>query len=286
METVVTVGEVRERVQRARAAGRRITFVPTMGALHAGHASLIVAATTDPKAFAVVSIFVNPIQFGPQEDLARYPRTFAADQELCEAHGAALIFHPSVETMYPRPTRTTVEIQGLGDHLCGATRPGHFRGVCTVVAKLLHIVQPDELWLGAKDAQQARILRAMCEDLDEPVAVKIASTVREADGLALSSRNRYLTSAERSVAPRIYATLLQVQQQFLNGTRSVAVLESMIHEQFREIPGVRIDYATIVDEATLQPILEIDRTAICAVAVHLGATRLIDNLVLEVPPSR
>src|SRR5215213_4767478 len=190
-----TIADVRAAVTAARAAGKRVGFVPTMGALHAGHASLIRASRAETD-FTVVSIFVNPTQFGPAEDFSRYPRTLSADRELCGQVGTDLIFAPTPEEMYPSDARTVVEVTGLQDALCGQSRPGHFRGVATVVLKLFHIVQPDVAFFGQKDAQQALIIRRMAIDLNLPLAVRVQPTVREADGLAMSSRNRYLDPAQ------------------------------------------------------------------------------------------
>ena len=276
---VERIESVRQEVARARQAQRRIGFVPTMGALHAGHAALIQRARKE-CGYVVVSIFVNPTQFGPQEDFARYPRTLAADQKLCAEEGADLIFAPSVEEIYPPPYRTFVEVTELDQVLCGASRPKHFRGVCTVVLKLLHIVQPDVVYFGEKDYQQARIIRQMIRDLNIPVHMEVVPTVREADGLACSSRNSYLTAAQRQVAPRIYQVLLELRQRVQEGEREVARLQTQLQEALSAIPEARVDYAHIVDADTLQPLEQLDRPAIAAVAVFLGTTRLIDNIRL------
>jgi pantoate--beta-alanine ligase len=276
---VHTIAEVRSAVAHARGLGFSIVFVPTMGALHEGHAALIRAAGT-ANAYVVVSVFVNPKQFGPNEDFAKYPRTLDADRAVCSAAGANLIFAASAEEMYPDGFVSFVDVTRLGDTLCGASRPGHFRGVCTVVLKLFNIVQPDTAYFGAKDYQQAAIIRRMVQDLDVPVAVKVQPTVREADGLALSSRNRYLSADERAAAPAIYQALLAVRDR-AKGERSVPALEAALGEALAAIPGARVDYARIVDAATLQPLESLDRPAVAAVAVFLGSTRLIDNLLLS-----
>jgi pantoate--beta-alanine ligase len=278
-EVVSEIAELRSRVNAARSRGHVIGFVPTMGALHEGHASLVRHAATLSD-FVVVSIFVNPTQFGPNEDLAKYPRTLDADKSLCEQAGANLIFFPSVETMYPAGAVTTVEVHELDRHLCGPRRPGHFRGVCTVVAKLFNLVQPDKAVFGAKDAQQARILIRMVRDLNFPIEMVIAPTVREADGLAMSSRNRYLSEAERDAAPAIYRALKNVRERALAGEVDVARLESGLQAELNAIPGRRIDYASIVDDQSLQPIARLDRPALAAVAVFVGTTRLIDNVTI------
>jgi pantoate--beta-alanine ligase len=274
------IESVRQEVAQARLAGRTIGFIPTMGALHAGHAALIQTARKE-CGYVVVSIFVNPTQFGPNEDYARYPRTIEADRRLCAEQGTDLIFAPSVEEMYPPPYRTFVEVTELDQVLCGASRPLHFRGVCTVVLKLLNIVQPDVVYFGEKDYQQARIIRQMIRDLDIPVRMHVIPTVREADGLAYSSRNSYLTASQRQVAPRIYQALLELRQRVQQGEREVVRLESALREALSAIPEARVDYARIVDADSLQPLEQIDRPALAAVAVFLGTTRLIDNIRLN-----
>jgi pantoate--beta-alanine ligase len=274
-----SIAEIRMIVADARGRGQRIGCVPTMGALHDGHASLIRRAKSLCD-FIVVTIFVNPTQFGPNEDFARYPRTLADDMTLSKAAGGDVIFAPAVGEMYPPDSNTYIDIHILGDHLCGSSRPGHFRGVCTVVLKLLNIVQPDVAVFGAKDGQQARIIRAMVRDLNVPVAIDIAPTVREPDGLAMSSRNRYLNSNERAQAPKIYQSLNELAMRAAAGETDVARLESALKSSLAAMPGAIIDYAIIVDEATLQPISRIDRPAMAAVAVRLGTTRLIDNITI------
>lgn len=277
---VTTVAAVRQEVASARARGVTVGFVPTMGALHEGHAALVRAARA-ASGFVVVSIFVNPTQFGPKEDFAKYPRTLEADQKLCGEAGADLIFAPDVEDMYPENSFTFVEVGKLGDHLCGASRPGHFRGVCTVVLKLFNIIGPDAAHFGSKDYQQARIITQMVRDLNVSVTVRVEPTVREADGLALSSRNRYLSAEQRGVAPRIYQALIATQVRARAGEIDVARLESALAAELAAIPGARVDYASVVDAETLQPLARLNRPAVAAVAVFLGTTRLIDNVVLR-----
>jgi pantoate--beta-alanine ligase len=276
---VTTIAEVRQTVAAARAQGKTVGFVPTMGALHEGHAALVRAAR-GASAFVVVSIFVNPTQFGPKEDFAKYPRTLEADQKLCGAAGASLIFAPSVEEMYPTNSFTFMDVTKLGDSLCGASRPGHFRGVCTVVLKLFNVVNPDAAHFGSKDYQQARIITQMVRDLNVPVSVRIEPTVREPDGLALSSRNRYLSATERAVAPKIYQALLAIRARAGAGEVDAARLESALHAELSAIPGARVDYARVVDAETLQSVARLDHPAVAAVAVFLGGTRLIDNVSL------
>jgi pantoate--beta-alanine ligase len=281
-QVIHTVQEVRSAVAAARRAGKTIGFVPTMGALHEGHAALVRAAKRSAD-YVIVSVFVNPTQFGPKEDFAKYPRTLEADQRLSSEAGADLIFAPSVEEMYPERSVTFVEVKELDAVLCGPTRPGHFRGVCTVVLKLFNMVRPDLAHFGAKDFQQARIIRQMVRDLNVPVEVRVEPTVRETDGLAMSSRNRYLSPEERALAPRIYRALEGVRSRAIAGEVDVARLESALNAELAAIPGARIDYANILDADTLRPLGRLDRPVVAAVAVFLGTTRLIDNIVI--PPS-
>ena len=276
---VTTIAQVQTAMDAVRSDGTTVGLVPTMGALHEGHAALIRAAGA-ASGFVVVSIFVNPTQFGPTEDFAKYPRTLETDQKVCAEAGADLIFAPAVEEMYPANSFTFVEVIKLGDHLCGASRPGHFRGVCTVVLKLFNIVRPDLAHFGAKDYQQARIITQMARDLNVPVGVRVEPTVREPDGLALSSRNRYLGAAERAAAPRIYQALQSARARARGGEIDVARLESALAAELSTVPGARVDYARVVDAETLQPLARLDRPAVAAVAVFLGNTRLIDNVLL------
>ena len=276
---VTTVNELRTAVSAARVAGKSVGLVPTMGALHAGHAALIRAAGRD-AGFVVVSIFVNPTQFGPAEDFGRYPRTINHDNAVCLAAGADLIFAPDAAEVYPPGFQSAVEVGDLQEQLEGPSRPGHFRGVCTVVLKLLNMVGPDLAVFGQKDAQQARIVRQMVADLNVPVRLQIEPTVREPDGLALSSRNRYLTPAERTAAPGIYHALEAVRGAASRGETDVPTLEAGLASSLRALPGSRLDYARIVDADTLTPMTTLDRPALVLVAVFLGATRLIDNLTL------
>ncbi len=275
-----TIASVRDAVAHARHAGKSIGFVPTMGALHAGHAELIRRAKAE-TGFVVVSIFVNPTQFGPNEDLARYPRTLEADRIVATEAGADLIFTPTVQEMYPPGALTFVEVPHLDAVLCGPRRPGHFRGVCTVVLKLFHIVQPNVAVFGQKDAQQSIILIKMVRDLDLPVRMVIAPTVREPDGLAMSSRNRYLNETERAMAPHISMALRMVHDRVQAGERDVAKLEASLLTALEAIPGARVDYANILDATMLAPMTTLDRPALAAVALFLGQTRLIDNVMLN-----
>ena len=274
-----TIAEVRAAVARARMDRHTIGLVPTMGALHSGHGELIRACKENAN-FVVVSVFVNPTQFGPNEDFARYPRTLDADRTLCKEAGGDLAFIPSVEEMYPSPHRTSVTMERLGNGLCGASRPGHFSGVCTVVLKLFNIVSPDVSLFGAKDYQQAAIVRQMVLDLNVPVEVRVIPTVRESDGLAMSSRNRYLSADNRNYAPAIYRALVSIRDRANAGERSVVLLEEGLGLELAAIPGARVDYARIVDASTLESMLQLDKPAVAAVAVELGYTRLIDNINL------
>jgi pantoate--beta-alanine ligase len=282
IETTHTVTDTRKAVAAARAAGATIGFAPTMGALHDGHASLIRVARHRCD-FVVVSIFVNPAQFGPKEDFSRYPRTQPEDLAICEREGAALVFAPDTAEIYPEGFRTYVEVHDLQDVLEGASRPGHFRGVATVALKLLNIVQPDRAYFGQKDAQQARIIQQMVRDLDVPVRVIVAPTVREPDGLALSSRNRYLEPAQRQEAVALSQALAAVRRRVAAGERDAVALRKVLTDRIAATPGAVLDYAEIVDADTLTPIEQLIRPALAVLAVRFGATRLIDNLPLSAP---
>lgn len=276
---VSSISELRAAVAEAKRDNLTVGFVPTMGALHEGHAALVRQARAE-CGFVVVSIFVNPTQFGPNEDFAKYPRTLDADRDICEQAGANLIFAPTVETMYPPGATTIVEVKKLVRYLCGPSRPGHFRGVCTVVAKLFNLVQPDVAFFGAKDGQQVQIVKRMVRDLDIPLTIRTCPTIREPDGLAMSSRNRYLKPDERNAAPGIYRALQRVRERALSGEIDVARLESALSADLTAIPNARLDYATIVDDETLQPVSRLTKPAMAAVAVFLGSTRLIDNVTI------
>jgi pantoate--beta-alanine ligase len=274
------VPTLRQAVADARRAGRTIGLVPTMGALHAGHRSLLEAARRE-TGFVVCSVFVNPIQFGPQEDLGRYPRTFEQDLQVCSEVGVDLVFAPSVEAMYPEGFRTYVEVAGFQDVLCGASRPGHFRGVATVVLKLFNQVQPDRAYFGRKDAQQARIIEQMVRDLDVPVRVCVEPTVREPDGLALSSRNRYLDPDQRARALVLSRALHEVQARIEAGERDANALRELLRRRLREAPGVELDYADIVNYQTLTPLTHLAGPVLIAGAIKVGTTRLIDNVFID-----
>lgn len=276
----VTVEAVRQAVAVARGRGKTIGLVPTMGALHTGHASLLRAARAETD-FVVASIFVNPAQFGPHEDLTRYPRPLEHDLEMCAAEGVQLAYVPEVATVYPPGFRTYVEVHGLQDVLEGASRPGHFRGVCTVVLKLFNIVQPDVAFFGQKDAQQARIIRQMVRDLDVPVRLRICPTVRAADGLALSSRNQYLAPEDRERAAVLSQALAEGRRRVERGERDAATLAAAVRRQIETTPGALVDYVAVVDADGLQPLERLHGDVLVALAVKFGTTRLIDNTLIE-----
>jgi len=250
-----------------------------MGYLHAGHQSLISRARREND-LVIVSVFVNPLQFGPQEDYSRYPRDLEHDCRLAASAGADIVFAPPVEEMYPHPIRTHVDVENLGDFLCGRSRPGHFRGVCTVVCKLFNIAQPDKAYFGQKDAQQLAIIRQMVADLNIPVAVVPVPIARDSDGLALSSRNVYLTPEERSQAPVLYRSLQQAKEMFAAGERDCSRIKAELTRSISAVPGTTIDYIEITDLHTLQPVAHINASVLVALAVWFSNTRLIDNIIL------
>lgn len=287
MQILQTIKETRQACAKARASTTKPTvlgLIPTMGALHEGHLSLIRTAKKQCE-IVVATIFVNPTQFGPNEDFSRYPRTFAADCALLEAEGVDILFAPSVEEMYPTSTsRTFIEVPGISDRLDGLSRPGHFRGVATVVAKLFHIVSPDRAYFGQKDAAQVAVLRAMVHDLNFPVEVIVCPTVRDSDGLALSSRNQYLSPEERTQALALSRSLATATAQANKGMHDAAQLKSAILQDLQSTPTLRIDYVEIVDPTTLEPIADLQAGALIAVAAWIGKTRLIDNALLPAAP--
>jgi pantoate--beta-alanine ligase len=273
---------VRDQVTAVRESGRTIGFVPTMGALHEGHMSLV-RLGLERISYMVVSIFVNPKQFGPREDYGRYPRDEALDAALLEEAGCDLLFVPSERDIYSPDDRTRISVGGLDEFLCGSSRPGHFNGVALVVAKLFNIVQPDVAYFGQKDAQQAVIIQRMAADLDFPVRIVVGPTVREEDGLAMSSRNAYLNAGERKRAVALYEALSEARKAIEEGERiPETVKRIMISGLSRS--ELAIDYAEVVDAATMRPIASIDGLVLIAVAARLGETRLIDNIVLRVSP--
>ena len=262
-----------------RRADKRLGFVPTMGALHEGHLSLVRAARASSDA-VVASIFVNPTQFGPNEDLAKYPRSFERDRELLQREGVKVLFAPSVEEMYPAGSVTWVTVEGLSDKLDGRSRPGHFRGVTTVVAKLFHVVEPGAAFFGQKDAAQVAIIRRMVRDLHLPVEIVTCPIAREPDGLAMSSRNAYLDPEQRKRALVLHRSLMRVQRLADSGEREVGKLLAAGHDEFAKDGSVRLDYFEIVDPDKLDPVEDISGAALAAVAAYVGSTRLIDNILL------
>lgn len=273
------LGELRAWRRAQREQGRRVGFVPTMGALHAGHLTLVDAARTASDA-VVVSIFVNPLQFGPAEDLARYPRNLARDRALARERGADLLFVPRETDMYPAGAETRIVPGETADRWEGVVRPGHFTGVLTVVAKLFHLVEPDVAFFGQKDIQQATLIRRMVADLDWPVRIEMVPTVRETDGLALSSRNVYLSPEERADAAVLSAGLRAAMHAFDRGERDAARLEAAVRELVAVREGVAVDYIAVVDPDHLRPVSEAAPGTIVAIAARVGATRLIDNVIL------
>jgi pantoate--beta-alanine ligase len=283
MQILQTIREIRQACATARATAAKpatLGLVPTMGALHEGHLSLIRAAKEQCN-IVVATIFVNPTQFGPNEDFSRYPRTFASDCALLEAEGVDILFAPTVEEIYPTGTsRTFIEVPGISDRLDGLSRPGHFRGVATVVAKLFNIVSPDYAYFGQKDAAQVAVLRAMVQDLNFPVNLIVCPTVRDADGLALSSRNQYLSPEERTQALALSRSLVTATTQATKGLHNAAQLKSAISQDLQSTPALKIDYVEIVDPTTLEPIADLQTGALIAIAAWIGKTRLIDNALI------
>jgi pantoate--beta-alanine ligase len=277
------VAECRAWLKKARAKGQSVGFVPTMGALHRGHVSLMEQSAGENDV-TVASIFVNPTQFGPAEDLSRYPRPFEADVAMCKKAGVAMVYAPAPDVMYPPGYATYVDVERLTDTLCGAKRPGHFRGVATVVTKLFNIVRPDRAYFGQKDAQQVRVIQQMVRDLDMEVEVRVCPIVREEDGLALSSRNVYLSKEQRAIAQVVPRSLEAVKRAFAAGERSAHALRHGATAVINAEPHAFLDYAEIVSAITLRPLDRIDEDALVAVAVRIGSTRLIDNALLKLKP--
>lgn len=282
MRICSSIAEVRAACGGLRGANKLLGLVPTMGALHEGHLSLVRLAKKKCDVVAA-SIFVNPTQFGPTEDLAKYPRQLERDRELLEKEGVDILFAPPVEEMYPGGSVTWVVVEGLSDKLDGRSRPGHFRGVTTVVAKLFNIIQPQAAYFGQKDAAQLAVIRRMVRDLRYPVEIVAGPIIRESDGLAMSSRNAYLNKEERVRALVLQRSLCSVQAQFELGERNAAKLISDARDGFNSEPSVKIDYIEIVNPDSLDPIDTISGEALVAVAAHVGNTRLIDNVILREP---
>ena len=281
MQIVKSIEEVRSIVRGWRKEGLRVGLGPTLGYLHEGHKSLIVKAVSENDR-VVVSDFVNPTQFGANEDLESYPRDIERDAAICEAAGASLVFHPEPEEMYFPDNCTFVDMDGLTKGLCGKSRPTHFRGVCTVVSKLFHIVMPDRAYFGQKDAQQLAVIRRMVRDLNFEITIVGCPIVREKDGLAMSSRNTYLNAEERKAALILHKSLQAAEALMQTGERDVAVIKAAIVERMKTEPLARIDYVEIVDAETLEDAAAIERPVLAATAVYIGKTRLIDNFIFEV----
>lgn len=279
MKIVKTKEEVRAAVKEWKAQGLTVGFVPTMGYLHEGHASLMKLAGENDR--VVVSIFVNPMQFGPNEDLASYPRDMERDSRVCEEQGVDLIFNPEPEEMYPQDFSSFVDMTGPTEELCGSSRPGHFRGVCTVVNKLFNIVKPDKAYFGQKDAQQFAVIKRMVRDLDMDLEVVAAPIIREEDGLAKSSRNKYLSKEEREAA-LILSRSLQLGRDMLEaGETDVAAIVKAIEDKIKTEPLAKIDYVKIVDASSIKPVETVKEQVLVAMAVYIGKTRLIDNFIFE-----
>jgi pantoate--beta-alanine ligase len=274
---VSSIPQTRQRLDRVRRDGKRIGLVPTMGALHAGHASLIKRAREECD-FVVVSIFVNPLQFGPSEDYQRYPRPIEKDAALCAENGVDLIFAPETGDMYASPQITFVEVTRITDQLCGAFRPGHFRGVATVVLKLFNIVQPDFAYFGEKDYQQLCVIRRLVDDFNLPLSIVPVPTYRESDGLAMSSRNVYLLPEERAAAPALYRALTFARERIASGEKDAATIKAAALKVLSEKPLIRVQYFEIVDPYEVQPVATITGPVRIAAAIFIGKTRLIDNI--------
>jgi pantoate--beta-alanine ligase len=279
LQIVKSVAQMQTICRELRTQGVVLGFVPTMGALHKGHLSIVQRATAECQT-VVASIFVNPLQFAPGEDFAKYPRTFEQDARQLEAAGVAILFAPNATEMYPEGAVTTITVPGIGDRLDGASRPGHFTGVATVVAKLFHIVAPNRAYFGQKDAAQIAVLRQMVQDLNFDVDLVSCAIVRDADGLALSSRNQYLSSTEREQALVLHRALTRIEQGTANGERQSTALLQIGNNTLDAAEGVRLDYLAIVDAKSLLPVASAEKGTLVAVAAYVGRTRLIDNFLV------
>ncbi len=281
MKITKTIESVKDLVKAARAEGKKIGLVPTMGALHIGHVSLIEAARKQ-TGFVVISIFVNPTQFGPGEDFKKYPRPIEDDLEICRKAGVDVVFAPTAEQMYPSENVTWVNVEKLTETLCGRSRPGHFRGVTTVCAKLFNIVNPDMTFFGQKDAQQSVVIKKMVADLNMPLEVIVCPTVRDPDGLAVSSRNKYLTGQQRKDATLIYKSLQKCRQLVESGTVDTEPIITQMRTILERASSIEIEYISIVNPETLEAVSRIDRQVLAAIAVKIGSARLIDNILVDV----
>jgi pantoate--beta-alanine ligase len=277
LEVLTSIEELRAALASVRTGARQIGLVPTMGALHAGHRRLLDTARAENDVI-VATIFVNPTQFDRKDDLGRYPRPFEEDLSICREAGVDIVFAPSDATMYPQEQLAWVEVPKLGEYLCGAHRPGHFRGVATVVMKLFQIVQPHRAYFGQKDAQQLAIIQRMVEDLNVPVQIVPVPTVREPDGLALSSRNKHLDARQRAVAPVLARALFAAEKAIAAGETSVSNIQATVGPLFAASPDVRLEYFSIVDPKTLEPVQRVSGLVLIAAAMYVGTTRLIDNV--------
>jgi len=280
MQTFRNIKKLQKFIIGLKKIGKTIGFIPTMGYLHEGHLSLMRQSKKENN-ISVISIFVNPIQFGPKEDFKKYPRDFKRDEKLAKSAGVDIIFYPSIEQMYPAGYLSYVEVEKLSNLLCGASRPGHFRGVTTVVAKLFNIVQPDIAYFGQKDAQQARIIQKMTQDLNMPIKVKVMPIIRESDGLAMSSRNMYLSSQERKDALILNRALKEARRLIKTGVRDSRTIISTINYLISAKHTAKIDYVKIVDPQTLTEVKKIEKSVLIILAVWIGKTRLIDNLAVN-----
>ncbi|TCV65311.1 MULTISPECIES: pantoate--beta-alanine ligase [Neorhizobium] len=285
MRVIRAIGELREHLRQLTATGRSVGFVPTMGYLHSGHMELVKRARAENEV-VVASIFVNPLQFGPNEDLARYPRDLPRDSGMLEEAGVDILFAPGVQDMYPRPMETVVDVPGLGGELEGAVRPGHFAGVATVVCKLFNIVQPQAAYFGEKDYQQVIIIKRMVEDLALPVRIVAVPTVRDKDGLALSSRNVYLTEAERAAAVIVPQALAKAERLVAAGLGDPNELEEKLRAFLAREPLAYTEVVAVRDASTLRPVSSIDEPVVVALFVRFGSTRLLDNRVISGPRKR
>jgi len=281
MRIVTKAKEMHDAVRQEKSRGKRIGLVPTMGFLHEGHLSLV-RESVQRADVTVVSIYVNPAQFGPKEDFREYPRDIRRDTEILEAEGVDFVFSPDDEEIYPKGYKTYVEVYDLQDKLCGRSRPGHFRGVCTVVLKLFNVIAPDFAYFGQKDAQQAIILKRMVQDLNLGVKIEVLPIVREEDGLALSSRNTYLDKEERKAARVLSLSLEKAREMVKNGERDSGQIISQMKEMITQEPRAKIDYVEIVDMESLNPVTKIENESLAALAVFIGKVRLIDNMILKV----
>lgn len=281
MEQLTKISEIRKALEKVKRQGKTIGFVPTMGYLHEGHLSLVRESLRKTD-YTVVSIFVNPTQFGPEEDFNRYPRDLSRDAQVLKKEGVDILFIPETQEMYPEGYKTFVEVKDLQNLLCGKSRPGHFRGVCTVVLKLFNIIQPNMCFFGQKDAQQAVIIKKMVHDLNLDISVEVLPIIREHDGIAMSSRNSYLNPEQRKAALVLYKSLKEAEKMIAEGERSAGNIIERMCKIINSEPKARIDYVEIVDLEYLNPVIEIENEVLIALAVFIGSVRLIDNIIVNI----